>query len=205
MPELDNIMVRAYEGVGEYDIPIVQPTYELPKIDKWLEFEWAKNKRVKYKNEGVHFFQEDFKFESVWNFPDRYFDSLSQYGCVIMPDFSTYLEMPKALRIYNKYRMHWITAYWQEKGMTVIPVIRTGLEHDWDWSFDGYPIGSIVAVSNIGCNQVRWKKEAWKKGYDEMLKRLEPTKILFYSNSYPEGFEGNIHFIKYNIDKSIGR
>ena len=205
MSELCNVMTRVYVGVGQYDIPAIQPVDELPKIDKWLEFEFAKNKRVKHKNEGVHFFQDDFKFESVWTFPDRYLEALSKYGCVLMPDFSTYVQLPKALRIYNKYRMHWTAAYWQENGMTVIPVIRTGLECDWDWTFDGYPMNSIVAVSNIGCNQIKWTKEAWIKGYNEMLKRLEPSKILFYSNSYPENLDGNIHFIKYNIDKSIGR
>ena len=205
MPEYLNLSTKMYDGIGEYNIPIIQPVYELPKIDKWLEFEIAKNKRNKPKNTGIHFFEYDFKFESVWNFPDRYIDVFKQYDCVLQPDFSMYIDFPKAVRIFNKYRNHWLSAYWQDNGITVIPVIRTGDLTDWDWAFDGYPMESIVAVSNIGCNQKKDAKEFWIKGYNEMLKRLKPSKILFYSNSYPTDLDGNIHFIKYNIDKSIGR
>lgn len=205
MPQLENLDVCMYDGIGKYRIPVIQPLYEMPKIDNWLEFEWAKNKRVKSKSTGVHFFQEDFKFESVWNFPDRYFDSLSQYGCVLAPDFSIYVNMPPAIQLYNHYRKHWLSAYWQDKGLTVIPVVNWGEEDTFEWCFDGEPINSIVATSNVGCNQITELKGMWLKGYNEMLERLHPTKILFYSNSYPEGLDGNIHFIKYNIDKSIGR
>lgn len=205
MPELCNISRRVYDGIGRYDIPCIAPVDEIPKIDRWIEFEVAKKKRVKNPNEGVHFFEEDSQFETIWNFPDRYGEALSKYGVVIMPDFSTYLELPKAVRIYQKYRMHWIGAYWQEMGLTIIPTIRTGLEEDWKWTFDGYPTKSIVAVSNVGCNQILWKKREWIRGYYKMLELLEPTKILFYSNSYPEGLDGNIEFIKYNIRKSEER
>ena len=205
MPEYLNLSVRKYDGIGEMDMPVIQPVYELPTIKNWLEFEIAKNKRKKPSQTGVHFFEYDFKFESVWNFPDRYIDVLKQYDCVISPDFSMYIDFPKPIRIYNKYRMHWLSAYWQENGITVIPVIRPGDFEDWSWGFDGYPMHSIVAVSNIGCNQKKDAKAFWLKGYNEMLERLEPSKILFYSNSYPENLDGNIHFIKYNIDKSIGR
>lgn len=205
MPEFLNLTVSRYDGIGEMDMPVIRPVYELPKINTWLEFETAKNKRHKPNRTGVHFFEYDFKFESVWNFPERYIDVLKQYDCVISPDFSMYINFPKPIRIFNKYRNHWLSAYWQDKGITVIPVIRPGAIEDWDWGFDGYPMHSIVAVSNVGCNQIKELKSMWLKGYNEMLERLEPSKILFYSNSYPENLDGNIHFIKYNIDKSIGR
>ena len=98
--------------------------------------------------------------------------------------------------------MHWITAYWQEKGLTVIPLIRIGLEEDWDWCFDGYPIGSIVAVSTIGLGKDTDLHILGKKCYDEMLKRLEPQEVLIYSNAV-DYFPGNVRYIKYNIDKHI--
>ena len=205
MPQLENLDVRMYDGVGQYRIPVIQPIHELPQIDKWMEFEYAKNKRHKPKNTGVHFFQEDFKFESVWNFPDRYTNVLLNYSCVLAPDFSIYVNIPPALQIYNHYRKHWLAAYWQEKGITVIPVINWGYEDTYEWCFDGEPMNSIIATSNVGCYQDKELKSMWLKGYDKMLEVLNPHKILFYSNSYPENLDGNIHFIKYNIDKSIGR
>ena len=45
MPQLLNTSVREYDGVGEYNIPAIQPLDELPNIDNWLEFEKAKKLR----------------------------------------------------------------------------------------------------------------------------------------------------------------
>lgn len=205
MAELENLYIRNYEGVGEYEVPIIFPEYELPKVDKWLEFEWAKNKRNKPLNTGVHFFQYDHKIECVWTFPERYLEALKSYSVVLSPDFSMYTKMPKAIQIYNHYRAQWVGAYWQERGMFVIPTVQWSTEDSYDWCFDGLPMYSIVAVSNVGCMQDNESKRLFHAGYEAMLDIVKPSKILFYSNSYPEGLDGNIHFIKYNIDKSIGR
>lgn len=202
MPRLLNTSIREYDGVGEYNIPAIQPIHELPDIDNWLEFEKAKKLRNKPKKTGVHFFEYDFKFECVWNFPDRYAEVLKQYDAVVTPDFSYYVDFPKALRVYNKYRMHWITAYYQELGINMIPLIRYGDEEDWDWCFDGYPIGSIVAISTVGSGKSAESIEKGLAGYDEMLKRLQPKEILVYTNSF-DYLPGNVRYIKYNIDKHI--
>ena len=202
MPQLLNTSIREYVGVGEYNIPVIQPVYEIPEIDRWLEFEKAKKLRNKPKRTGVHFFEYDFKFECTWNFPDRYAQVLSAYDAIVTPDYSYYIDFPKALRVFNKYRMHWITAYWQECGLTMIPLIRIGLEEDWDWCFDGYPIGSIVAVSTVGSGKSAEAIEQGMRGYEEMLKRLQPKEILIYSNSV-DYFPGNVRYIKYSIDKHI--
>lgn len=202
MPQLLNTSVREYDGVGEYNIPAIQPLDELPNIDNWLEFEKAKKLRVKPKKTGVHFFEYDFKFECVWNFPDRYAEVLKQYDAVVTPDFSYYIDFPKALRIYNKYRMHWITAYYQELGITMIPLIRYGLKEDWDWCFDGYPIGSVVAISTVGSGKSKELIQAGMDGYKEMLERLQPKEILVYTNSF-DYLPGNVRYIKYDIDKHI--
>lgn len=205
MASLQNLSIRNYIGVGDYDVPIIYPEYELPQINKWLEFEYAKNKRIKPKNTGVHFFQYDHKIECVWTFPERYLEALKSYSIVTTPDFSMYLDMPKAMQIYNHYRSMWVGAYWQEQGMFVIPTVQWADEESYDWCFDGLCKGGIVAVSNVGCLQDKESKQAFNSGYKAMLDIVNPSKILFYSNSYPENLDGNIHFIKYNIDKSIGR
>ena len=54
MPELLNTSLREYVGVGEYNIPAIQPVFELPEIDTWLEFEKAKRRREKSKDIGIH-------------------------------------------------------------------------------------------------------------------------------------------------------
>ena len=202
MPELCNLKTCMYDGIGYYNIPVIQPVYELPDIDRWIEFEKAKKLRHKPPKTGVHFFEYDFKFECVWNFPDRYAESLASYDCILCPDFSIYVDIPKAVQIYNHYRRHWMAAYWQDKGLNIIPTIRWGFKDSYDYCFDGEPIGSIIATSNVGCSQNKELKEMWIEGYYEMLERLKPKEILVYTNSF-DYLPGNVRYIKYSIDKRI--
>ena len=76
-------------------------------------------------------------------------------------------------------------------------VCLTGIcyESGFDYCFDGIPVGGTVAVSSVGVKRDKsWNNaegDMFKKGYDEMLKRLEPTTVLFYGDMI-DGLEGNI-------------
>ena len=47
----------------------------------------------------------------------------------------------------------WCGAYWQSKGLTVIPTISWSTPSSYDFCFDGVEENSIVAVGMIGCKQ----------------------------------------------------
>lgn len=51
------------------------------------------------KDVGIHFFIDDYQFERVWNYPEKYIDILKQYDCILSPDFSLYMDMPMAMKI----------------------------------------------------------------------------------------------------------
>jgi hypothetical protein len=106
-----------------------------------------------------------------------------------------YTDFPKAVQIWNKYRNHWLAAYWQSKGMLVIPNIGWTTPDNYDWQFDGYPKNSIVAVSNIGCMRDNEYKAYFMQGYEEMLKRLEPKEILMFTRTF-DVFDGNVRYIR---------
>lgn len=53
---------------------------------------------------GVHFFSDDYKFERIWNAPDEYIQKLTSFECALTPDFSLYIDMPMAMKIWNVYR-----------------------------------------------------------------------------------------------------
>lgn len=61
--------------------------------------------------------------------------------------------------------------------------------------FDGEPTGGTVAVSSVGCMQNKKSRELFLAGYKEMVKKLHPTKIIFYGQ-IPEECTGNIVRIK---------
>lgn len=69
----------------------------------------------------------------------------------------------------------------------------------YEWCFDGEPKNSVVAVSNIGCVKDSGLKKMFDDGYNEMLKRLSPKKILFYGSTFG-GYEGNVKYIKHQTE-----
>lgn len=201
MKNYGHLNLAKYPGVGKYQFPEVYAVNELPDIKDWVQFNYMKTTRKKKSQTGVNFYIVDQQFERVWNFPVRYGKELSQYAAVIGPDFSTFLDFPEAVRIWNTYRNRWLTRFWQDMGLTVIPEVGWGLEDSWDWCFDSLPKHSIVAVSNVGCMTNKVDRENFKKGYDEMLRRLEPTLVLFYCHKI-ENYDGNIRFIRFDMNKS---
>lgn len=189
-----NLLTMAFDGVGKYDIPQLLPTTEVD-IESWIGFNFAKTTRKEKEKTGVHFYLDDYQFERVWNFPNKYVEMLKKFGVIMTPDFSTYLDFPEAVRIFNHYRRHWCGRYWQEMGINVIPNIQWGYKDSFDWCFDGDPEGGIVAVSNIGMRKNKELRQRFNDGYNEMLIRLQPSKVLIFGHSFDD-YAGPTEFIQ---------
>ena len=153
------------------------------------------------KSEGVSFFLDDYQFERVWNFPEKYTEILKKYRCVLSPDFSLFSDFPKAIQIFNHYRKHWVAKFWQERGVKVIPTIAWSDKDSFEWCFDGEPKNSVVAVSTLGCwNNPEYKK-AFLLGYEKMKEVLNPSKILVFCHSeIKELAADNVEFIQYQYN-----
>ena len=90
-----NCDIQIFDGEGKYDIPKILPEHDV-KVDGWRMFEEVRNRNLTdgkndydvRRNLGVHFFQDDHKFETVWTHPNTHLDKLRMYGCVLSPDFS---------------------------------------------------------------------------------------------------------------------
>lgn len=199
MPQFCNLASGLYAGVGKYGIPQIEPI-SMCETNTWIGFNYVKAYSTKKdKNTGVHFFLDDYRFERVWNVPDKYLTYLSRYAYVLSPDFSLYSDFPLAVQIYNHYRKHWLAAYWQNAGIKVIPTISWSTEDSFEWCFDGEPTNSVVAVSDLGCRRTTESREAFNLGYTEMLNRLNPSKILVYTRSLKREYAGNVKYIRYGI------
>ena len=192
-----------FKGSGEFNIPVI-PKSDFSEEDLenllLIGFDRAKNDR-KNLNRMVHFFLYDYKFEKIWQHPDDYVDKLKDYKGVLSPDFSMYLEMNRTLQLYNTFRNRWCGAYLASKGIKVIPTINWGNEDTFDFCFEGVPKGSIVAVSTYMVqehNNHADQKDFFLKGYNEMLRRIQPAKIICYSQPFPE-MEGEIIPVDYEL------
>ena len=147
----------------------------------------------------VHFFLYDYRFERVWKNPEADIEKLSRYRAVLSPDFSMYLEMAPVMQMYNVFRNRWCGAYWASKGIRVIPTVNWGDESTFDFCFDGIEKGSVVAVSTYMASEHdhrKDQKEWFMAGYNEMLRRIEPERIICYNTPFPE-MQGDIVYVDY--------
>ena len=195
---IQNLAKGQFRGGGPYDMPVLEPVTELPQIKKWIGF----NEVLSDKDpdgKAVHFFVDDYQFERVWTSPEKYLEKLSRYVCVATPDFSPYGDMPMILQMYNHYRKHWVGAWLQAHGVTVIPTIRCSTDpRSLEWYLDGEPRGGIVMISSM------WTKDEdtvsiSKQEYKTMKETLKPVKIFIYGG-YSEnmGIEetDNVEYVK---------
>lgn len=188
-----NLGYGQYDGEGFYDIPRIKPVRKLPKIKEWIGFNYVMSDDEP-DGKAVHFFIDDYQFERVWNEPERYIEKLKQYAAVASPDFSPYGDMPLALQIYNHYRKHWVAAYWQEHGITVIPTIRASTDiRSIGWYLDGEPHNGAVLISGMWTNDEA-SQVAFEREYNTMLEKLTPNKIFLYGKS-KDGLDGNVETI----------
>lgn len=190
-----------YENIGLWTPSIVDcvGTHQIPTIIKedidvsgleWIPFNHALS-RKSLDGVGIHMFVDDYQLQRLWNTPTRYIEMLKKAACVCAPDFSMYQDTPVALNMYNHYRKHWLSAYWQRCGVHVIPTACWSDADSFDWCFDGDPCGGIVAVSSVGTQRNAESKAAFMAGYEEMMRRLNPEKVLFWGN-VPQEATGNI-------------
>lgn len=143
-------------------------------------FNYAKTK--KDKNTGIHFFVDDYQFERVWNNPEKYVGILADYDCILSPDFSLYMDMPMPMKIWNVYRSRQVGAYYQSRGLRVIPTISWAEKETFEFCFKGIPKGSIVAISTIGVKQNEDARKIWEDGVAEMIRQIEPSTIIVYGD-----------------------
>lgn len=175
--------------VGAFDTPVLHPV-QIEKRILWTSFNCAKTTRNRAMF-GVHFFIDDYLFERAWNDPARYAVLLKDFKAVMTPDFSLFTDYPKSVQIYNHYRKHLLGAYWQRMGMTVVPSICWSDHSSYDWCFDGEPQGGTVAVSSVGTQKNTQARAFFLDGYNEMLSRLQPSKVIFFGD-IPSGCNGNV-------------
>ena len=196
------LLRNQFQGKGKLQIPII-PRFK-PKEDDFddlllIGFDKTHLEDQNHLDRMVHFFLYDYRFERVWKNPDNDLEKLSRYRAVLSPDFSMYLEMAPVMQLYNVFRNRWCGAYWASKGIRVVPSVNWGDESTFDFCFEGIEKGSVVAVSTYMASEHdhrKDQKEWFLAGYNEMLRRIEPEKIICYNTPFPE-MRGDIVYVDY--------
>ena len=113
------------------DIPLCPTTATAPPT-RLIPYDEAKTVHGKELRNGnpdyhvdafIHFYIDDHKFDgkqsSIWLYPEKALEIIRHYSGIIAPDFSTCLDFPKPLKLWNFYRMNaFVTAHGNGRGQT---------------------------------------------------------------------------------------
>ena len=159
-----------------WQMPIIRAEKHIP--EKLIGFNYAKTS--KETDAGIHFYIDDYQFERVWNYPEKYIDILEKFDCVLSPDFSLYMDMPMPMKIWNVYRSRQIGAFYQTNGIKVIPTLSWAEPQTFRFCFKGIEKGSVVSVSTVSVKESEEAMQIWKDGMDEAIRKIQPSVILEY-------------------------
>lgn len=185
--------VNIYDCSGFWELPTFIRQDEVP--NDLIGFNYVMNTDIS--GYGVHFYVDDYQFERVWNDPDKYIPYLKKAQCVLMPDFSLYMDMPLPMKLWNVYRSRAMAHYWQRNGIKVIPSLIWADEKSYKYCFEGIPKGSIVSVSTVGVKNNDDAMKIWSEGMDAAIKRIRPSMILLYGGNFGYDF-GDIPLKEYD-------
>lgn len=130
------------------------------------------------------FFTEDFRFERAWNDSGNFTKWLldSDWGGVVLPDYSTWDSWPFAVRLHNLYRSRWCGRYWQEAGLPIIPILQsigdtpatgaTGTGEAVDVGLEEIVLGTLpsdIPVAAIQCRTSEKKDTDYWEGVGDFL------------------------------------
>ena len=190
---------------GNLEIPVLQPETELP--NRLISFSKAMNS-TDY-DQWIHFYEDDVSFERVWNRPRIYLPKLKRFRGVISPDFSLYRDMPLVMQQWNTYRGKALGHWWQEEGLSIIPNVRAGDERTYDFCCSGVPKRSVIAVGSYGAIKVKKDREYFKRGLEEIVRRLSPETIIVYGSTPEDVFacchDNEIRVLQFDSEFSVSR
>jgi len=190
-----------FETEGRWGFPIIKKQQLDVDDIELISCSDVSKKDDKNLHKGVHFFVDDFRFETIYDHPEKALERYGKYRFLLTPDYSLYAEMDPWRQIESVGKARWVGAKWQANGKIVIPTVSWGLARSFEFCFDGIQKNSIVAVGMIGCKR---NKADFLKGYYQMLTKIEPEAIICLGNPFDE-MDGNIIPVDYLKSRKVVR
>lgn len=176
---------------GKEDMPLLMPyDGELPES----LISYSQRNQAMYAC-GIHCFEYDFKIEGVWNNPNRSIACLQKYQSVMGPDFSVFVDQPRAVNVWNIYRNRWVSSFWQANNINVIPSASWGNVDSFEYCFDGLPVNSVIAIGHIVLGKDRAYKRLYRTGVEALIERKSPSKLIVYGS--PLDFDPGVDLVLY--------
>ena len=175
--------------------PLTRPSHAVPS--RLTTFEVGSSARNR--DAFCHFFIDDYRFERVWNTPERYIPTLLNYAGAIAPDFSMYMDMPYPMQAWNAYRSRALTLYWQDMGIEVIPTLNWSDDRSLEW-LHSMPKGGTFACCNTGACRTPEATERFVTSLGRAVDIVGADTLLMYGNEVEMGIDPSVEVVWYAND-----
>ena len=155
-------ILKNVKYAGEFDFPVIRGLNVVPR--KMIVFSKALREKKDF-HQWVCFYEDDYKFERIWNNPKKYINCLKKFDGVVSPDFSLFYDMPFAMQIWNIFRSRTIAALFQKEGIKVLPNIRFGDERTFEVCCQGISKHSTIVIGSLGCLKEKNTEKYLKRGF----------------------------------------
>ena len=187
-------MRNNFESVGKWGFALNRKQFvDLSEIRLIASSNTRANDTEKNRQNGVHHYVDDYRFNGIYDHPERSLDRYSQYKFLLSPEYSTFANMDLWRQIESTGKNRWVGAYWQSKGLTVVPSVCWSTPRSYEFCFDAIEQASVVAVGMIECKK---EKRLFLHGYDAMLERIDPSAIIVLGRPFSE-MRGNVISVPY--------
>ncbi len=143
-----------------------------------------------------HCFVDDWRIEHLWRRQGQGLAKAICHGVMTAPDFTIEGNYPFPVAMYQVWRSRVLSRYWQDNGVTVVPVLQWGSENIFSICARGIDKGSVVAVRGP---QKGTEKE-WLKGAGYMKHVIQPSLVLHFGRKID--FWGDVIFIPLHSRKN---
>lgn len=191
----DRLNTRAlFASTNEWGIPDLTGASQIP--DKLIPYSDRYACDTSQPGQAVHFFLDDYRFETVWSKPERALSRVQRVGMALTPDFSLWREMPLSMQLWQVYRARWCGAWMQHHGVAVIPTISWSTKASYKFCFEGLAGSPVVAVSTVGTTGEE-TKALFFEGLDAMFGYIAPRVILCYGSSLRDELPARYHDVNF--------
>jgi hypothetical protein len=186
----DEAVTQLIEGAPPwfpYGVPIVStwqiPLIKSPLLDEIPEIATAYDKRGQTAEPAstiLHGYVQDGKLRTQLTRPQEWVARFDGYWGVIAPDFSIRAEDPPDRRVFSVRMSRAVGAFYQSRGLRVVPNVRWCDSRDFDYCFLGVEKGSAIAISNHGCWRTGQLRQGFLTGLSVMIERLQPSAVFVH-------------------------
>lgn len=150
----------------------------------------------------VHFFADDYKWAyNLWRNLEQAIYGLRKFDGIFAPDYSMYVDLPKAFNISQQYKSRFIGAYAQNIGYNVVPTASCGDADSLEYCFEGLPKNSVIGMCGTGLES-HSHREHWEYAVRALEEMKSPSMIIVYGQPTKVcGIHTEIRFIEDNISK----